>query len=76
MPDVKYEILATLLVFPQEGNYHKELNLIKWGNNPPKYDLRGWTGDHSGMTKGITLSKDDVEFLQIELPKVNLKEEK
>jgi len=30
MPDIKCEILETLIVFPEVGGYHKELNLIKW----------------------------------------------
>ena len=67
MPDIKCEILETLIVFPEVGGYHKELNLIKWGNNPPKYDLRGWTSDREKMTKGVTLTKDELTILKEKL---------
>ncbi|MGL5434967.1 MAG: YdbC family protein [Lachnospiraceae bacterium] len=73
MPDIKYEILETLIVFPESGGYHKELNLIKWNNRTePKYDLRGWTADREKMTKGVTLTKDELEFLQAELFNIKL----
>jgi len=67
MPDIKCEILETLIVFPEVGGYHKELNLIKWGSNPPKYDLRGWTSDREKMTKGVTLTKDELTILKEKL---------
>ena len=68
--DMKCEILDTLLEFPEEREYHLELNLIKWGDNAPKYDLRRWNEDRSRMTKGITLTEDELELLRNELPKV------
>ena len=68
--DMKCEILDTLLEFPEERGYHLELNLIKWGDNAPKYDLRRWNEDRSRMTKGITLTEDELELLRNELPKV------
>lgn len=67
MADVKYSIIKTLLMFPAEGKYHKELNLIEWGGNKAKYDLRGWNADRSEMTKGITLSKEEMELLKEKL---------
>ena len=60
--DMKCEILDTLLEFPEERGYHLELN--------PKYDLRRWNEDRSRMTKGITLTEDELELLRNELPKV------
>lgn len=60
MSDLKCEILENLVELPKSGKYHKELNLIKWGDNSPKYDLRGWSDDRSEMTKGITLSKEEL----------------
>lgn len=60
MGDLKYEILETLVQLPEDGKYHKELNLIQWGSNQPKYDLRGWNKDRSEMTKGVTLTKEEL----------------
>lgn len=64
MSDLKYSIIETLIVFPAEGKYHKELNLIEWGNNKAKYDIRGWNDDRSEMIKGITLSEEELLTLK------------
>lgn len=67
MADLKYTIVETLLVFPAEGKFHKEFNLIEWGNNKAKYDIRGWNEGHTEMTKGVTLSKDELTILKEKL---------
>ncbi|MEG0989130.1 MAG: PC4/YdbC family ssDNA-binding protein [Clostridium sp.] len=72
MGDIKYNIVTTLVVFPAEGKYHKELNLIEWGNHKAKYDIRGWNDDHTDMTKGITLSEEDLKLLKEKLGGINL----
>ena len=67
MPDIKYEIIETLAVFAdsdQRGGWAKELNLVSWNGNEPKYDLRSWNEDQSRMGKGITLSKDEIKQLK------------
>ncbi len=66
MNDKNYEIKETILPLPKENEtdvYHKELNTISWYGKPDKLDIRGWSDDHSKMTKGISLSKD--EFIEI-----------
>ena len=68
--DMKCEILDTLLELQEERGYHLERTLIKWVDNAPKYDLRRWNEDRSRMTKGITLTEDELELLRNELPKV------
>ena len=67
MPDIKYEILETLFVIPGDDFYHEELNWIKWGSNEPKYDLRGWTAGREKMTKGVTLTKEELAILKEKL---------
>lgn len=68
---VKCEILETYIEFPESATgWHKELNLVKWGDNPPKYDLRAWNADRSKMGKGLTFTKDELELLQAELQKI------
>ena len=70
--ELKCEILETLIEFSSEGKFHKELNLVKWGDHEPKYDLRGWNEDRSQMSKGITLTKDELIILKNELGGFNL----
>lgn len=72
MADLKCGIIKELIVFPAEGKYHKELNLIEWGSNKAKYDLRGWTEDRSEMTKGITLTKEELILLKEKLGGIKL----
>ena len=67
---VRCEILVTFIVFPERRGYHLELNLVKWGENEPKYDLRRWNDDRSKMTKGITLTKEELLTLQDELSNI------
>lgn len=45
----------------------KELNLIKFEDKPPKYDLRAWKEEADGkrtMCKGITLTIEEARRLQ------------
>lgn len=72
MADLKYHIVKTLIVFPGDEKYHKELNLIEWGNHKAKYDLRGWNADRSEMTKGITLSQKEMLILKEKLGGIEL----
>ena len=34
----------------------KELNIVAWGENDPKLDIREWNQTYERMSKGITLS--------------------
>lgn len=62
--DFSFEILDHIKVLSKnEKGWSKELNLIKWGDNAPKYDIRDWNEDHTKMGKGITLTKDEVKAL-------------
>lgn len=72
MPELKCEILDTLAELPESRGYHLELNLVKWGDNDPKYDLRRWNEDRSKMTKGVTLSKEELMILIEALPQIKL----
>lgn len=68
---MKYKIIKTLFSLKGSGKFHKELNLISWNDRDPVYDLRGWNEDHTEMTKGITLSEEELEELKIKLTEEN-----
>ena len=63
MSDFSYNIVRNLAVLSQRGNWNLELNLISWGGRPATYDLRKWSPDHSKMSKGISLSKSELNAL-------------
>lgn len=61
MPEIKYEITQSIACLSEEKNgWTKELNLVSWNGNAPKYDIRSWSADHSKMGKGITLTKEEL----------------
>ena len=63
MAELNYEIKQTIACLSEEkSGWTKELNLISWNGNEPKYDIRPWSEDHQKMGKGITLTKDNIEF--------------
>ena len=63
--EIKYEIVEKIAVLSESSKgWTKELNLIKWNDREPKYDIREWSPDGSKMGKGITLSDEEVEVLK------------
>jgi len=63
---VKYEVMERYGELDTDGKYVKELRLVKWGTNDPKYDIRGWMTDEDGeekMQKGITLDAEELMSL-------------
>ncbi len=73
MPDIKYEIVKQVGVLSKAGSgWAKELNLVRWNDRDPKYDLRDWNADHSKMGKGVTLSKEELLALKELLNSVEL----
>ena len=66
--DINYEVVKHFgCLTSEEGKYNKELNLISWNGNEPKFDLRPWkiddeTGERK-MMKGITLTSEEIEAL-------------
>jgi hypothetical protein len=61
MADIKYEIVKHIGIISENANgWKKELNLVSWNNGNPKYDIRDWNEDKSRMTKGITLTEEEI----------------
>jgi hypothetical protein len=65
MADIKFEIVKKIGVLSKsEKSWSKELNLIRWNEREPKYDIRDWSPDGLSMSKGITLSKEELTALR------------
>jgi hypothetical protein len=66
MPDnIKFEIIETYGVLSEtDKGWKKELNLVSWNDNAPKYDLRDWSENHERMGKGITLNNYEFDKLK------------
>ena len=73
MGNIKFEIIEQIGNLSESGKgWTKELNLISWNDNAPKYDLRDWSPGHEKMGKGITLSTEDLKKLRDILNEIEL----
>ncbi|WP_107838027.1 YdbC family protein [Metasolibacillus meyeri] len=65
MAEIKYEVIEHIgLLSESAKGWKKELNLISWNGNAPKYDIREWAPNREKMGKGVTLSKEEFEALK------------
>lgn len=64
MAEIQFEIVQNIGILSEGSKgWQKELNLVSWNGKEPKYDLREWAPDHEKMSKGVTLTKE--ELLQL-----------
>ena len=73
MADINFEIIKKIGILSKtEKGWAKELNLISWNEREPKYDIREWSPDGKTMSKGVTLSKEELAALKELLNKVEM----
>ena len=62
---IVFEIRAYLgEISSKKDGWKKELNLVSWnGQEPPKFDIREWSMDHTKMSRGITLFDNEMRKL-------------
>ena len=74
MADIRFEVKENVGVLSQSSRgWIKELNLISWNGQEPKYDLRDWAPEHEKMGKGITLTIEELKALTEILNSMELK---
>lgn len=65
MANFKYEIKEKIgLISENSKGWSKQLNLISYNDNTPKYDLRDWAPENEKMGKGTTLTKEELKTLR------------
>jgi len=73
MADIKFEIKDIIGALSESSKgWKKELNLVSWNDNAPKYDIREWDPEHNKMGKGITLTNEEAIKLRDLLNSLNL----
>lgn len=73
MAELKYEIVENIGILSEsDKGWKKEINIVKWGDFSPKYDIRDWSEDHSRMGKGLTFSKEELTKLKEVLNNYNI----
>lgn len=66
MNQINYEIKEHIGIISENKNgWRKELNLVSWNDNDPKYDIRDWNPTHDKMSRGITLTEEEAYELSI-----------
>ena len=64
MKEIQYEIVKEVAVLSaSDSGYTKEINLISWNGNEPKYDIRSFSLNREKCGKGITLTVDEAAAL-------------
>ena len=64
MAEFKYEITERIAVLSQSANgWERQLNMVSWNEREPKYDLRDWNADHTRMSKGISMTEEEMQKL-------------
>lgn len=60
---ISYEVIEKIGTLDSDSTMPKELRLISWNGNEPKYDLRNWGTDKDGNEKcgkGCTLDREEL----------------
>lgn len=64
MADITFKITKELGVISETSTgWTKELNMVSWNDRDPKYDIRDWNPDHTRMSKGVSLTEDEMKKL-------------
>ena len=65
MAEFTYEVTERIAVLSTNARgWERQLNMVSWNGNPPKYDIRDWSPDGSRMAKGISLTEDELKTLK------------
>ena len=61
MAEFKYEIVERIAVLSTNARgWERQLNLISWNDHEPKYDIRDWSPDGGKMSKGISMTREEL----------------
>lgn len=59
--EIQFKIIEKVGVIQElTTGWTKELNIVSWNDAPAKYDIRDWDSEHERMSRGITLTEDQM----------------
>lgn len=62
--NVTYEIVEAIGVIDErDSGWRRELNIVSWNGQKPKFDIRDWNEEHTKLSRGITLKREELEQL-------------
>jgi len=62
--NITFEIKESVGIIGKKNDksgWAKELNKVSWCNGQPKWDIREWSPDHRKMSRGITLTQEELQ---------------
>ena len=74
MSEFNYKIIKKIGVINRDSKWKKELNLISWDGKARKFDIRSWDENYEKMSKGVTLTKDELLNLKNILNSIDVDE--
>ncbi len=64
MAEITFKITKELGVISETAKgWTRELNMVSWNDRDPKFDIRDWSPDHSRMSKGVSLTEEEMKKL-------------
>ena len=64
MAEITYKVEKQIGVINDSGAWETQVNLISWNHAKPKYDIRKWNVENGKMSKGISLTEDEMLALR------------
>ena len=65
MAEFTYEVTERIAVLSTNARgWERQLNMVSWNGNPPKYDIRDWSPDGRRMAKDISLTEEELKTLK------------
>lgn len=63
---LNYEVKRRIVTLSENQKTHwtKELNFISWNGATPKFDIRDWSPDHQKLSRGITLTEEEMSKIR------------
>lgn len=76
MAEFKYEVTQKIATISEGARgWERQLNMVSWNENEPKYDIRDWAPDNAKMGKGISMTRDELIALKDILNELDFDEE-
>ena len=67
---INFEIFKVLGTLSEDKDgWKKQLTCTSWGKYNPKFDLRAWDSEYTGMKKCVTLSIEEIIEEPIDIKK-------
>lgn len=59
--DIVFEIVEKIgVVENYPTGWTKEINMVSWNGAPAKVDIRDWDKEHERMSRGVTLTEENM----------------